>query len=363
MDKAIALKVSISQALAIAAGVPRYGDSEYTLTESDLASLAPDVRALLAESLDKGCVRVSSSTFSEPLALAAPSVSWDTVEPVLLERLAVVRKIRETAAADKEAAIQALLAIPEREWIYVIKTTDWEHGAQIAREDWRILDGAYGCYNRDAYKHQNDPRIAAVFERLAPELKQRRLQADADHKERVALARRSYEEAQERAVAESQLAVKKREAAVNQLRAFALGIDRLARPAKDGYDVTTAALDEIATEIRGQFADAFVLVAGSHEYENASWKERSAPRAPAFLALDRVTKHVDDVRCPRGWSRPGIPACVEIDISRIVRFTPASTRDEYDCEILGRQMTAIVVTIDVPAIEHGTRVVVFPAES
>jgi hypothetical protein len=264
LSKPITLSVYVSPALAVTAGVSRYGEGEYILAESDLASLAPDMRALLADSLDDA-MRASGP----PLALAAPTISWATVAPALLERLAAVRKDREKRAAEKERATKA-----------------------------------------------------------------------------------------------AEEAIQLRTKSIIALRAFALGIEALAPAAKNGYDVSSGALDHIADQIRGDFAGAFVITGGTPEFAGAEWIERAAPRPSAFAVLDRVTRHVDEIRCPRAsWSRPRIPACVQIEVSRIVRFTPASTRNSRDEEVLGQRITAIVVTVKAAGFENRTCAIVFPAES
>ena len=125
-----------------------------------------------------------------------------------------------------------------------------------------------------------------------------------------------------------------------ELRRFALGIDDLARGAKEGYEVAGAVVQHVADTIDD--GTALILREGTPDYDSAEWEERVAPRASALRVRDEVETRVKET---------ALPSCVEVSVSRVSRFR-ADDESPY--------RTAIVVVVSSPVTKD--RVVVYPAE-
>jgi len=330
------LCVYVSQEVALAAGSTRHGSAEYLLTDSDLAELGAEDRATLAASLDhRGDLHYG-------VRLASPEITWATVEPALRDSLARTRADLAKRRARDEQEIAKALAAPDEEWMH-----GWSSDPGSKRVTWEAASYVAGVSLSGL---KGDPRIKARLASLEPELTRRQREADATwtRQQEEAKARRlATEEAEERRAEEAK---RVRAQAHAELRAYAREVDHLARAAADGYEVHGAAVDNVAAEIAALDEDATVLVDGSPQYEAATWDERRAPRPEAFAVLDRVTKHVASVR---------YPACVTIDVSRVMRYTAPVEDDDGDW-VAGPRTTAIIVTVSSPVTKD--RAVVFPAE-
>lgn len=322
----IKIGLYISQAVALAGGVARAGITSITPTDEQIASLSPEQRAALVH-----CVYTYEEKARDALSLDAPTVDWPTTLRAIDGKVAqcrqraaeeAVRAARDAAA--NEAEIVKILATPDEDWIQ----------RDYSRGDHRFEIKPW------LFRFANDQRIGARMDAVRA-LRDRReaeaLAAATAVKERVAQA-------------EAELEASK-EAAIAQLRAYAAETDDLARAATEGYAIEVAAVDRIVAEIAAVSDDAQTLVQESPQYVAAEWEERSAPRAAAFVALDRVTKHVASIRRP---------PCVEIEVLRVMRYHEPLESETGDGYETGSPITAIVVVVSTPVTKD--RVVVVPGE-
>lgn len=181
----------------------------------------------------------------------------------------------------------------------------------------RLRDGAYNAW----------ADLSHVVSSLTPE---EQAEAERLHAEQEAAA----EAAKDRARAEEAAKKRAADAAAAELRQFALeghaGPAAL-RAAGDGYDVRAAVLDAVQEQLPRPDA----VSKPGDEY---AWEERSSPKADAFALLDRIAESAKAVTLK--------PACLEVDVSRVLRITEPDSDDGQ-----GRKRTGVVVTLSSPATQ------------
>jgi hypothetical protein len=195
-------------------------------------------------------------------------------------------------------------------------------------------------------------------EPLPPGVQERMPELIAERDRRIAAALAREKAAAEAAAAAEALAAREKAAAGAQFREFALGVDSIARAAKEGYDINAAVIDELVRrvcEVRpGSAAKSpLVIREGTTAWDLYDWDTRKSPSQHAFAVLDRIASHVATVERPE---------CVELyvqdsDVPRVLHITRSESQKYADD---GESFTGVVVWISSPLTKD--RVVIFRAE-
>ena len=328
MDK-ISFSVVIPQSVALAAGKTEYGETRYSPTEEELSSISPEERAWLDVN-----VRSAQNTYPAPLRLDQPQATWDAIMTGVRTRMAAEAAEQARRAAEHDAAVAALLALPDDEWV----------------GNWSLSDRAQRNFVSRVREMDGDSRIAARMAALRPLLAAVRAVDDE-----AARARADADAAERRVKANAEADAKaERDAAHAALRAWATTIPDLARAATDGYEIRGAVMDRIAdafVDAAGPpYSTTTTLREGANEYDRTSWEDRSAPSRQAFVRLDAVTAAAAAVAKPE---------CVEIEVRRVQRVT-VQRADRDDCDDRDHERyTGIVAIVHTPLGIAKDRVVIW----
>lgn len=320
MEK-LAIVVRVSRSLAIKAGFAEAGEALFALTPSFLGSLTEAERAVVVSTRGE----MGPHGHGYALDLDAPQVTEEAVRVAL--RREVAKAEAETARRKSEEERRAA-ELAEM-------VAEWE--ARARRDGPEAFINQYG---------------ASVW-------------IDADLRSASKLVHETWEEAQrlikERSEAErarqkaaTEAAAAAREAADAALRAYALKVDHLARPAREGYEVRGATIAHIVARVIESANDVLVVYDTNGEScvlnggASGEWAPRPAPRPESFEVLDTVRKGVENL-----LKSEDLPACVSVEVEEIQRWRKTK-RDQW--------RTFVPVRVEVEALE-AVRYVMFDADS
>jgi hypothetical protein len=296
----IEIKVCVDKQAAARAGALKYGEAAFTPTAEQWSAITPEERVWLAA----GCFGTSIPDYGDPYGdertlnlKAAGVVTWDSVVSAMRARMAEQTAARAKQVADREAAVQEWLALPDDE----------------------VIDNYRRYWQVSVPSRLNDhPAVKARCATLQPEAN-RRNDADKERRE-AAKAEEDTEKAAKEAAKEA-----KRAAAEASFKAHALttgGV--LARAASEDYDVTRAVTDAVVGDMTRALDEAglsyVILRMGTKAWDRASWEDRPSPSARAFEVQDTCTGIVAKLAHPEG---------MDVDVSRVERVKSSRDEDAY----------------------------------